>query len=74
MVLGIALAQVERKEDDIELSMFIPCFNESKFIKSTVREVLFAIESLGLTFELISCWRWIHRWYEREGDEELPRR
>ena len=46
------LAKVER-EDDIELSMFVPCFNESKIIERTVKEALSALEKLDLTFELI---------------------
>ena len=49
----MSLAQVEREKGEIEVSMFIPCFNESRVIESTVRETLAALESLDLNFELI---------------------
>lgn len=47
------MAQPARKRGDIELSMFIPCFNESKIIEFTARETISALEKLGLAFELI---------------------
>jgi len=47
------LGQIRGLKDEVEISMFIPCFNESRIIESTIRETLSALEDLNLTFELI---------------------